>query len=64
MAYSNDYVNKSHEKYSQAAIPAFLNNNKKRYLENCIAPTQSFGMVLNAESTVCYPGNTTDRQLQ
>jgi hypothetical protein len=30
----------------------------------CIAPTEPFRAALGAESRVCYPGNTTDRQTQ
>jgi hypothetical protein len=30
----------------------------------CIAPTQLFRAILGAESRVCYPGNTADRQTQ
>jgi hypothetical protein len=30
----------------------------------CIAPTQPFRAALGAESKVCYPGNTADRQIQ
>jgi hypothetical protein len=30
----------------------------------CIAPTQPFQAALGAESRVCYPGNTADRQTQ
>jgi hypothetical protein len=30
----------------------------------CIAPTQPFRAALDAESRVCYPGNTANRQTQ
>jgi hypothetical protein len=37
---------------------------KKLKLGICIAPTQPFRAALDAESRVCYPGNTADRQTQ
>jgi hypothetical protein len=30
----------------------------------CIAPTQPYRAALGAESRVCYPGKTADRQTQ
>jgi hypothetical protein len=41
--------------------------NKNKYKINfgiCIAPTQPFRAALGAESRVCYPGNTADKQTQ
>jgi hypothetical protein len=37
---------------------------KKKNWGICIAPTQPFRAALGAESRVCYPGNTADRQTQ
>jgi hypothetical protein len=37
---------------------------KKINLGICIAPTQPFRAALGAESKVCYPSNTADRQTQ
>jgi hypothetical protein len=37
---------------------------KKINLGICIASTQPFWAALSAESRVCYPGNTADRQTQ
>jgi hypothetical protein len=36
----------------------------KIHLGICIAPTQPFRAALGAESRVCYPGKTADRQRQ
>jgi hypothetical protein len=40
----------------------YENTLTKIHLGICIAPTQPFRAALGAESRVCYPGNTADRQ--
>jgi hypothetical protein len=42
--------------------PVTMEYNKKVGI--CIAPTQPFRAALGAESRMCYPGNTANRQTQ